>query len=862
LTQRVSQTRKEEGGPGRELFKDDIYECIHMIFKGHTIENVTNHIQNNIIKNGKKIRTVLNKMDDPDRECLKAKEEAKKKEETSNANITKYEGRTNRIYPDRGEKLDIKNNNPMQTALSKFPIIKKYTGTERTSFFNKHYENLPSNHINQSGRVSELMLNEQYTIYQPSNIDINDDNNTPYGIKSFELNVKPTHYGECGQCWLCNEPVYYYHGTLETTSCGDCEHVAGIVVGMLTGLLAYQGKDLMVYGYQPSHVHCNRFKNDDITIKFNARDREWIPDKESIKKIVEYIANNDAVYSSEYCPMLKARFNDAIIPETERTIYDNFENDGQYKEEVVSNYKDKCTTSIMKHSRALCNAINNHYDLNTENSQRMNKWADTIASFFKKNPSLGEISGGMDSGYQKKRFKTEHYPSYTTPTRVKFQGSITTPGNLLEAGPGSSLFQETNEDIIAATQQLHRAIRIAAAATQNLQKATAAAAATQQLQQAAEQLHQATQQLQYQLQRAEYQLQRAEYQLQRAEYQLQQAAEAEQQQQLRQLKYHLQQQMQQAAEQLHQAEYQLQQADYQLQQAAAAEAAYHHQRQLAGHTLNLLNAAVMLLYIHPELSFMECMRQAGIKLREPAKGKQGMDEAHEYNDEEGSTQKEDFSQNSATGLTADFNDTQTSPENYNTRQYYENYKMLVNEFKIKVEDAKNATGDKDDGDGGDDPIPDCVPVLYIYDPSQELSGYIKTPEYTNDDIKIEYPTKDSGKKGNNNDESNYCFDHIAKCILCKRHQDKIKNGDTQLHIYVPKINKRTTSTGTTSTGTTSTGTTSTGTYGGMLKRPKQRKTRKHNTKKKKRTIRKNKQHTKRSKRTFKKKSHKKSTKSQ
>jgi hypothetical protein len=55
---------------------------------------------------------------------------------------------------------------------------------------------------------------------------------------------------------------------------------------------------------------------------------------------------------------------------------------------------------------------------------------------------------------------------------------------------------------------------------------------------------------------------------------------------------------------------------------------------------------------------------------------------------------------------------------------------------------------------------------------------------------------------------------------------------------------------------------STGTSGGMLKRPKQRKTRKLNAKKKKRTIRKNKQHTKRSKRTFKKKSNKKSTKSQ
>ena len=176
---------------------------------------------------------------------------------------------------------------------------------------------------------------------------------------------------------------------------------------------------------------------------------------------------------------------------------------------------------------------------------------------------------------------------------------------------------------------------------------------------------------------------------------------------------------------------------------------------------------------------------------------------------------------------------------------------MVNDFKNTVGNAKSATGDKDDGD--ENPFPDCNPVIYISDPNQRFKSYMDEhyvdkegsalPKYAT----IENGSTSSGEKDDSNDESNYCFDDIAKCVLCNRHQQKINEGDTQLHIYVPRINE-------------TTETTSTGTLGGMLKRPKQRKTRKHNAKK--RTIRKNKQHTKRSKRTFKKKSNKKSTKSQ
>lgn len=391
---------KQKGGPGRELFKDDIYECIHMIFNGSTTEDVTNYIQQDIIGAGKKIRTVLNKMDNPDRECLAAKTRAKQGKNTTDANIKNYKGRGDRTTKDTLDKEEISENRNMRKALDEFPIIKKYTGTERTTFIRKHYEDrredIPMSEDGEAINKPAIkqMLIDEYSAHEDNIIP---DNDNEYGIKSFELNVDPIHYGYCGQCWLCSQPVYYYHGALETTSCGDCEHVAGIVVGMLTGLLAFQGQDLMVYAYQPSHVHCNRFKNDDITIMFDAENGRWTPDKDSIKKIVEYIANDDAVYSSEYCPMLKARFNNAIKPGKGRTIYDRFENERHYIEKVVTDYKDKCRKSILMHSTLLCNKINYYYSLpaNTE-SQQMSDWVNTIASFFKEKPSLGKTSGGMD----------------------------------------------------------------------------------------------------------------------------------------------------------------------------------------------------------------------------------------------------------------------------------------------------------------------------------------------------------------------------------------------------------------------------------------------------------------------------------
>ena len=720
---------KGTDGPGREIFQDDIYHCIRRIFNGDDIADVTDSIQS--IIGGRKIRTVLNKMDNPDAECERAKNNIP--QEQDSMELKKYKNikfRKEQIgNPIKGS--------PIEEIVEKYPIIKTYTGTERTSFINNHYKDKNVQVPDSVETITDMLL----TTYHATDIKYCEKTEV---IKSFKIDIKPETYDECGKCWLCDEMVYYYRSesARESTSCGDCEHVAGIVVGMLTGLLACQNQDLMVYGYQPSHVHCNRFKNDDITIKFE--DGLWVPDEVNIDKIVDWILIDDAVHKSEYCPMLKERFRNAIREEG-MTIYNRYQNDEQYHSDIVKEYKKKCEDSIMKHSELLCNKINRHYGLNNtekSESQKMSEWVDTIASFFKQNPSLGTTSGGMDGDEgegegdnpgDKKRSaekisesapgtpeytSTSNGPSSATPVRSRIQGPMITPGgfptNVGQGGPGESGAIFHTEEYLTKARQTAEDIA-----------------------------------------------------------------------------------------------------------AAAEQAADHHQLQLAGHTLNLFNAAVMLLYMNKDSSFMECMRDAGIRLRKPAETK---DEGARGEEDEGYTQGEEFTQESVIEVSP-------PPEEYNTQQYYDNYKKLVDEFR--------ANGGDGDGDSDSD---GCVHVIYIYNPKQALRDYMNTENYKND-IQIETGSSNSGP--------NDCFETIVERVLCSRHQQKIDEGDTQLHLYVPTINDL-------QVDDKKEG----GVPGGMLKKPKQRKTRKHNQKKKKRTIRKNKQQqqTKRSKRTFKKKSHKNSKK--
>ena len=721
---------KGHSGPGRDIFKDDIYHCIRRIFNGDRIDAVTDDIKNKIGNENRKIRTVLNKMDNPDAECERAKNNIP--QEQDSMELKKYKNikfRKEQIgNPIKGS--------PIEEIVEKYPIIKTYTGTERTSFINNHYKDQHVQVPENVKTIRDMLLTYNAT-------DIKHDEKTR-GIKSFKIDIKPEAYDECGKCWLCDEMVYYYRSesARESTSCGDCEHVAGIVVGMLTGLLAYQNQDLMVYGYQPSHVHCNRFKNDDITIMFDAGRGKWVPDEVNIDKIVDWILIDDAVHKSEYCPMLKERFRNAIR-EKGMTIYNRYQNDEQYHSDIVKEYKDKCKNSIMKHSASLCDKINRHYGLNNKEkseSQKMSEWVDTIASFFKQNPSSGTTFGGMDgdegededgNGGQKRHAEdisksapgTPDYDTSTnngpsaTPVQSRKLRQIGTPGGFPpgvgQGGPGESGAIFHTEEYLTT------------------QQAAAEQAAAEQA----------------------------------------------------------------AAE-----------------QAAAAQSAYDQQRQLAGHTLNLFNAAVMLLYMNKDSSFVECMHDAGIRLGQLAKKTE--EDARREKDE-GYTQGEDFTQESVIEVSP-------PPEEYNTQQYYDNYKKLVDEFR-----SNGGYGDSD-SDG-------CVHVIYIYNPDGEIKQ---------DGIQIDTGSSNSGP--------NDCFETIVERVLCSRHQQKIYEGDTQLHLYVPTINDL-------QVDDRKQG----GPHGGMLKPPKQRKTRKDNQKKKKRTIRKNKQQqqqTNRSKRTFKKKSHKNSKK--
>ena len=392
IKEACKRTTGVKGNSQKDLFKDDIYDCIHRLFKGHPVQTVRNYIKNKIGDDTRKIRTVLNKMNNPDAECERAKNNIP--EGQYSMELKKYKNINFRKDETNGVLIK---ESPIEEIVEEYPIIKKYTGTERTSFINEHYkkQRLPT-----IIRTIENMLKKK----NATNIIIDEGTGK---IKSFEIDIKPDFYEECGKCWLCNEMVYYYRSNSanEATSCGDCEHVAGIIIGMLTGLLAYQKQEIMVYGYQPSHIHCNRFKSDDITIKFE--NNLWVPDQNSIEKIVQWIANDDDIHKSEYCPQFKKRLFGAIDYEKSTITRDKHSRDIiydkssiKYDEKVVEEYKTKCRNSIQDYTSELCTKINDHYGLTgtIPDSQKMSVWCDIIASLFKPaHPSI--LNGG--SGKEK-----------------------------------------------------------------------------------------------------------------------------------------------------------------------------------------------------------------------------------------------------------------------------------------------------------------------------------------------------------------------------------------------------------------------------------------------------------------------------
>uniref|UniRef100_A0A6C0LS56 Uncharacterized protein n=1 Tax=viral metagenome TaxID=1070528 RepID=A0A6C0LS56_9ZZZZ len=121
------------------------------------------------------------------------------------------------------------------------------------------------------------------------------------GNKKVKIPFNATRKGYCGDCWLCGLKVYFYSNREFITSCGQCEHIGGIVASILTGMLTSSMKDESVYNYGSSHVHCNQKKSDTISMKFDIRTNTWITDDCGINNIVDDILGSD-IHATEYDP--------------------------------------------------------------------------------------------------------------------------------------------------------------------------------------------------------------------------------------------------------------------------------------------------------------------------------------------------------------------------------------------------------------------------------------------------------------------------------------------------------------------------------------------------------------------------------
>ena len=121
------------------------------------------------------------------------------------------------------------------------------------------------------------------------------------GNKKVKIPFNATRKGYCGDCWLCGLKVYFYSNREFITSCGQCEHIGGIVASILSGMLTSSMKDESVYNYGSSHVHCNQKKSDTISMKFDIRTNTWITDDSSIDNIVDHILDRN-IHATEYDP--------------------------------------------------------------------------------------------------------------------------------------------------------------------------------------------------------------------------------------------------------------------------------------------------------------------------------------------------------------------------------------------------------------------------------------------------------------------------------------------------------------------------------------------------------------------------------
>ena len=95
--------------------------------------------------------------------------------------------------------------------------------------------------------------------------------------------------GNCGNCWLCSEPVYFYkNGAGEFTGCGQCEHMGAIIGTIISYMTAnLENNYNSAYGYATSHTWCNQVKTDILPMRFG--ESGWIKDDDGIGEIAKRI---------------------------------------------------------------------------------------------------------------------------------------------------------------------------------------------------------------------------------------------------------------------------------------------------------------------------------------------------------------------------------------------------------------------------------------------------------------------------------------------------------------------------------------------------------------------------------------------
>lgn len=137
----------------------------------------------------------------------------------------------------------------------------------------------------------------------------------PNTRKMVFVKFKPDFMGECGRCWLCGEMVYYYQqidnkGYSIVTGCGDCEHPAAIVGGILSNTLIANNPDNPVSNFV-AHPHCNRWKLDTIPMKFSI-EKLWEFDR-VVSRILARIIRENELHKGEPDPFFKAKHTNKTL---------------------------------------------------------------------------------------------------------------------------------------------------------------------------------------------------------------------------------------------------------------------------------------------------------------------------------------------------------------------------------------------------------------------------------------------------------------------------------------------------------------------------------------------------------------------